>query len=429
MDSISLVRSGAPPVVVDASPVDGCGSPAASPELGPAALLPPPPPPLLAPPPPRDNNDAGNPLRRTLGTWDLTAMGVGGIIGAGIFVLTGTAASLYAGPAVVLSFLISGIGCSFSALCYSELAAMMPVAGSAYSFATATMGPLPGFLIGHDLIVEYLFGAATVAVGFSAYLGSLLKDIGLPLPAQIARAPVEYDHKTDTWSVTGGYFNLPAILCTLACTALNVYGIQETARFNNAIVLVKVVVLVIFVVAGAFYVEPANYVPFVPAEEGIGRFGFTGIVRGSSIVFFSFIGFDAVSASAQEARTPQRSLPIATIASLMVATSLYIAVAAVMVGLTPYGTLNKGDPLAVAVDAAEGLAWLRPIVKVGAVLGLSSVVLVLIMGQVRIFFAMAEDVSGCGACAGAAVPAVDFDCGGGRGACGCGGTCNTMAGS
>ena len=336
----------------------------------------------------------GNPLKRTLGTLDLCFLGIGGIIGAGVYVLTGQAAALYAGPAVVISFIISGVGCAFSALCYSELAAMLPVAGSAYSFASATLGQLVGWIIGWDLTLEYLMGASTVAVGWSAYTSSLLKDIGAPLPIEISKAPVAYDPDTGGWHATGGWINVPAVVITLAMSGLNVIGIQESAFANNIIVIIKSLVLVIFVVAGSVYVNPDNWQPFVPPEKSTGVYGVTGIFRGSAVVFFSYIGFDSISTAAQEAKTPQRSLPIATLVSLVVATALYISVGMVLTGLTHYEKLNTPDPIAVAVDAAgDALMWLRPVVKVGAILGLSSVVLVLLMGQARIFYAMSEDVS------------------------------------
>jgi len=327
-----------------------------------------------------------------LTTIDLTLLGIGGIVGAGVYVLTGQAAALYAGPAVVLSFVISGIGCAFSALCYSELASMLPMAGSAYTFASATLGQFVGFLIGWDLTLEYLMGAATVAVGWSAYAQSGLRDMGATLPREIAVAPWAYDPVADVWSVTGGMVNLPAVLVITLMTCLNVLGIQESVFANNVIVVVKCVVLVMFVCAGCVYIQPSNWQPFVPPEESLGHFGWSGIFRGSAVVYFSYIGFDSISNAAQEAVDPQRSLPIATLASLFIATALYIAVALVLTGLVSYRALNVSDPIAVAVDAAGGaLNWLRPVVKLGAVLGLSSVVLVMLMGQARVTYAMASD--------------------------------------
>lgn len=340
-----------------------------------------------------DASHSDNPLKRTLGTFDLLAVGVGGIIGAGIYVLTGQAAALYAGPAVVLSFVVSAVACCFSALSYSELAAMMPVAGSAYSFTSATLGPAVGFWIGHDLMLEYLFGAATVAVGWSGYAVSLLRDMGAVLPTGMTSAPFKYDPKTDSMSYTNGGINVPAIAIVLAMTALNVVGMRESATFNLIVVVIKVVVLIVFVCAGALYVQPDNWQPFVPpATDTPGIYGWTGIFRGSASIFFAYIGFDAISCSAQEAVNPQVSVPIATIASVFICTGLYIAVALVLTGLVPYAQLDVPDPIAVAVDAAgPGLMWLRPVVKVGALLGLTSVVMVLIMGQARIFYAMADD--------------------------------------
>ena len=337
-------------------------------------------------------DESRNPLKRTLTTWDLTALGIGGIIGAGVYVLTGQAAALYAGPAVVLSFLISGVGCAFSALCYSELAAILPVSGSAYSFASATLGQVVGWLIGWDLILEYGVGASTVAVGWSAYCVSLLKDMGLMLPVAIAKSPIEYDIDTDSWHKTGGVINLPAVLIVLAMSGLNIFGVTESAKVNNVIVVIKTAVLVLFVLAGSAHVSSRNWQPFIPPEKGPGQFGAGGIFRGSAVVFFSYIGFDSISTAAQEAKDPQRSIPVATIVSLVVATALYVAVGMVLTGLVPYERLATPDPIAVAVDAGgDALRWLRPIVKVGAILGLSSVVFVTLFGQSRIFYAMAED--------------------------------------
>jgi hypothetical protein len=234
-----------------------------------------------------DIEEAGNPLRRTLGVWDLTSLGIGGIIGAGVYVLTGTAAANYAGPAVIISFIISGVGCGFAALCYSELAAVMPVAGSAYSFAAATLGQFVGWLIGWDLILEYGMGASTVAVGWAAYTCSLLKDMGAPVPHAIAEAPFAYHPDTDTWSVTGGVINLPAVVVVLLMTAINVVGVQESARANNIIVAIKVVVLILFILAGSAFVNRANWEPFVPPEKTPGVYGVGGIFRASAVVFFS----------------------------------------------------------------------------------------------------------------------------------------------
>jgi APA family basic amino acid/polyamine antiporter len=324
------------------------------------------------------HNDALNPLKRQLGVWDLTSLGIGGIIGAGVYVLTGKAAALYAGPGVVLSFTLSGIACTFSALCYAELASMIPAAGSAYSFATATLGSFVGWIIGFDLILEYLMGASTVAVGWSGYMCSLLKDAGAPCSSSIAEAPFAYDIDADAWRVTDGVINIPAVLVTLAMTAIQVRGIKESATFNTIVVGIKIVVLLLFVMVGFAYINTQNWEPFVPEAKGAWRYGAGGILRGSSVLFFSFIGFDAISTAAQEAKDPQRTVPLATLISLIVCTALYIVVGLVLTGIVSYTQLDVPDPIAVALDAAGGddLKWLRPIVKIGAILGLTSVVMV-----------------------------------------------------
>lgn len=292
---------------------------------------------------------------------------------------------------MVLSFTFAGFACLFSALCYSELAAMIPVAGSAYSFGTASLGPLVGFMLGHDLILEYLLGASTVAVGWSGYCSSLLSDLGMPLPRALTSAPYKRDEE-GAWVSTGGAVNVPAAGIVLLMTALQIRGVQESAAFNNAVVVLKVAVLLVFLAAGAFYVVPANWEPFIPPATPEGAYGLFGVLRGSSVVFFSYVGFDAISTASSEARDPQRTIPIATLASLAICTALYIATGAVVTGLTPYQTLDVPDPIAVAVDAAgPGLWWLRPIVKLGALCGLTSVVMVLILGQARIVWAMADD--------------------------------------
>ena len=328
-------------------------------------------------------------LRRTLGWLDLTSIGVGGIIGAGIYVLTGQAAARYAGPAISISFLVAGISCAFSALCYSELTSMIPVAGSAYSFATATLGELCGFCMGWDLILEYLFGAATVAVGWSGYFASVCKDMGIPLPAIFSRAPFQVID--GHWSASGCILNVPAVVIVLSMTFLQYRGVQESAKFNNWMVGVKVGVLILFLLVGWGYTKSENWSPFIPPAKN-GHFGGWGIIQGSSVVFFSFIGFDAISTASGEALNPQRDIPTATLLSLGLCTVFYIAVGTCITGLVPYQQLDVADPIAVAVDAAGGgLSWLRPIVKLGALFGLTSVIMVLIGGMSRIFFSMAED--------------------------------------
>jgi len=342
-------------------------------------------------------------LRRAIGAGNLTALGVGAIIGAGIFVLTGQAAAKYAGPAIVYSFILAGIACAFAGLCYAEFSAMIPLAGSAYTYSYATLGELFAWIIGWDLILEYLFASATVAVGWSGYVVSMLKDWGIVIPPQYASAPYDHVAPTDAglniwrifsegWTATGAVLNVPAMVVVALATILLVIGIKESARFNNVIVAIKMAVILAFIGFGAWYVQAHNWAPFVPPAEGNGRFGWGGVLRGAGVIFFAYIGFDAVSTAAQEVRNPQRDMPIGILASLALCTVLYIAVALVLTGIVDFHKLNVPDPIAVGIDAAgPGLAWLRPIVKIGAVAGLSSVILVMLLGQPRIFFTMARD--------------------------------------
>ncbi len=318
-------------------------------------------------------------LRRSLGPWNLTALGIGSIIGTGIFVLTGTAASQNAGPALVLSMIISAVGCAFSGLCYAEFSAMVPVAGSAYTYAYATMGEFIAWIIGWDLILEYALSVATVAVGWSGYFVSLARDIGIVIPPALAAPPPE------------GLFNLPAAVIVLVVAALLVIGIKQSADTNTLLVAIKSVVLVVFVVAGASYVKRANLTPFVPPNLGpFGQFGWSGVLRGAGVMFFAYIGFDAVSTAAQEARNPSRDMPIGILGSLAICTVIYMLVAVVLVGIVPYRQLNVADPLAVGIDAT-GITWLSPVIKVAALFGLFSTMLVQLLGQTRIFYSMSRD--------------------------------------
>jgi len=333
---------------------------------------------------------AANPLRRALGPLNLTTLGIGSIIGTGIFVLTGTAASQNAGPALIISMIIAGVGCAFAGLCYAEFAAMIPVAGSAYTYAYATMGELLAWIIGWDLILEYALSTATVAVGWSGYFSSLIGDIGLHVPPYLSAAPGE------TVAIAGGaavngMFNLPAAVIVLFVAALLMIGIRQSANTNTALVIIKAMVLVVFVVAGAAYVNRDNLTPFIPPNTGsFGHFGWSGILRGAGVMFFAYVGFDAVSTAAQEAKNPQRDMPIGILASLAICTVLYIAVAIVLLGIVPYSKLNVADPLAVGVDAT-GLTWFSPVLKVSALFGLFSTMLVTLLGQTRIFFSMSRD--------------------------------------
>ena len=326
-------------------------------------------------------DDEGRQLSKSLGAPSITALGIGAIIGAGIFVLTGTAAAKYAGPAIMLSFVLGGIACAFVGLCYAELAAMLPVSGSTYTYTYATLGELVAWIIGWDLILEYAVGAATVAVGWSGYIVSLLYNLGIDIPASLATAP----------GLPGGVVNIPAALIVLALTALLILGTKESARLNNIMVAIKLAVVVAFILLGAGYVSSAHWHPFIPPSTGtFGQFGWSGVLRGSSVVFFAFIGFDAVSTAAQEARNPQRDMPIGILGSLAICTALYVAVAAVLTGIVPYTDLSVPDPVAKGVDAI-GLAWFSILIKLGALAGLTTVILVLLYGQSRIFFTMSHD--------------------------------------
>jgi APA family basic amino acid/polyamine antiporter len=329
-------------------------------------------------------------LKRSLTSVDLVLLGIGAIIGTGIFVLTGRAAAVNAGPAVALSFVVAGVASTFAGLCYSEMASMIPIAGSAYTYAYATMGELVAWIIGWDLILEYLVSAAAVSVGWSGYVVAFFHDtFGIDLPTAWTRAPTVWEG--GHFRGTGAYLNVPAVLIVLAVTALLVRGIRESARFNAVIVIVKVVVVLLFIAFAAPFVRTENWHPFVPANEGpFGRFGVSGIFQGATMVFFAYIGFDAVSTAAQETRNPQRDLPIGILGSLAVCTVLYIAVSLILTGVVPYTKLSVPHPIAVGVEAT-GQLWLATAVEIGAIAGLSSVMLVMLLGQPRIFFAMAND--------------------------------------
>src|SRR5471030_2739942 len=330
------------------------------------------------------------PLAKTLGALSITAMGIGAIIGAGIFVLTGTAAAQFAGPAIILSFILGGIACAFVGLCYSELAAMLPVCGSSYTYTYATLGEVFSWIIGWDLILEYAMGAATVAVGWSGYVVSLLRNLGISIPPQLAAAPGTMVKLADGTSVAG-MVNLPAVFIVAALTLLLVMGTKDSARLNNIMVAIKLFVVVAFLALGVFFVHPGNWHPFIPANTGeFGNFGMSGILRGSAVVFFAFIGFDAVSTCAQEARRPQRDMPIGILGSLVICTILYIAVSAVLTGVVPYKDLAVPDPIAKGVDVI-GITWFSVLIKLGALIGLTTVILVLLYGQSRIFFTIAKD--------------------------------------
>ena len=375
-------------------------------------------------------------LKRTLTSLNLTTLGIGAIIGAGIFVLTGQAAAQYAGPGIVLSFVISGIACGFAGLCYAEFASMIPIAGSAYTYSYATLGEFLAWIIGWDLILEYLFAASTVAVGWSGYVVSFLKDLHIFIPPQYTGAvgsvminvpDMGWKPLTETFAHTLAasgvnvdslahitcVINLPAMFIVALLTTLLVIGIKESANFNNIMVITKVSVIILFIAIGVMFVKTANWHPFIPANKvestpiafygsfwgwlkayshEFGKFGISGVLRGAGVIFFAYIGFDAVSTAAQEAKNPQRDMPVGILGSLGISTILYILVAIVLTGIVSYTTLNVADPVAVGVDAmGKGMFWLRPIVKIAAIAGLSSVILVMLLGQPRIFYSMSKD--------------------------------------
>lgn len=353
-------------------------------------------------------------LKRTLTRLNLTTLGIGAIIGAGIFVLTGQAAAQYAGPAIVISFIISGLACAFAGLCYAEFASMIPIAGSAYTYSYATLGEFLAWIIGWDLILEYLFAASTVSVGWSGYVVSFLKDFGIYLPPQLTAATgtVLYNIPEIGWKALSTVstevlskfdpatlphvtciMNAPAMFVVLILSALLVIGIRESANFNNIMVITKVSVIILFIALGFAFIKTANWHPFIPPSQGgWGHFGWSGILRGAGVIFFAYIGFDAVSTAAQEAKNPQKDMPVGILGSLTISTILYILVAIVLTGIVSYKTLNVADPVAVGVDAmGKELFWLRPIIKIAAIAGLSSVILVMLLGQPRIFFSMAKD--------------------------------------
>ncbi len=348
---------------------------------------------------PAGHVDAGEPmegsldgeatLRRTLTATQLLLLGVGAVVGAGIFVLTGQAAAEHAGPAIMLSFVLAGIACAFAGLCYAEFAAMLPVSGSAYSYSYATLGEGVAWFIGWCLVLEYLFAASTVAVGWSGYLNAFLRNFDLALPAQLATAPFIVVNGELVRS--GSILNLPAVLIIAAISGVGYVGITQSAVVNSVIVAIKVTVILLFIGFGAQYIDVANWQPFIPENEGPGRFGSSGVVRAAAIVFFAYIGFDAVSTAAGEAKNPQRDMPIGILGSLVVCTILYILVCAVLTGIMPYQLLGTPEPVSTALDNYPALHWLQTAVQLAAIAGLSSVILVMLMGQPRIFYSMSRD--------------------------------------
>lgn len=351
-------------------------------------------------------------LKRSLGALNLITLGIGAVIGAGIFVLTGQAAALHAGPSVSLSFVLAGLTCAFAGLCYAEFASIIPIAGSAYTYGYATLGELVAWIIGWDLCLEYAFGAATVASGWAGYFNSLLQQLHIYIPPQLtATTGTKLVFYQQQWlplmslplgvSSAGlphatGSFNLIAFLIVMVITAILVIGIKESANFNSAIVIVKLGIVGVFLVVGGYFlihhpaVASTNWHPFIPPADGHGNFGWGGIPTAAASIFFAYIGFDAVSTAAQEAKNPQRDMPIGILGSLVVCTVLYILVSLVLTGLVSYKTLNVAAPVALAIDAT-GVTWGSMLVKIGAVFGLATVMLVMLLGQTRVFFSMSRD--------------------------------------
>jgi APA family basic amino acid/polyamine antiporter len=321
-------------------------------------------------------------LKKTLGPGNLIALGIGAIIGAGLFSLTGIAAADNAGPAVVLSFVVAAIGCAFAGMCYSEFSTMIPIAGSAYTYAYATMGELLAWIIGWDLVLEYAVGAATVSVSWSSYVTKLFHMYGIELPANFIHCP---------WDATPGIINLPAVFIVLIISCLLMIGISESARVNAIIVVVKVTIVLIVIAVGWGMTHPENYVPFLPENTGkFGEFGFSGVMQGAAVIFFAYIGFDAVSTAAQEAKRPQRDMPIGIIGSLIICTILYILFARVLTGIVNYKTFH-GDASPVATVVALFPTWMQSAIVIGIIAGYSSVILVMLLGQSRVFFSMSRD--------------------------------------
>lgn len=330
-------------------------------------------------------------LRRNLSAANLVTLGIGAIVGTGIFVITGTAAANYAGPGLTISFLISALGCVMAGLCYAEFAAMIPVAGSVYSYSYTTMGEILAWFIGWILILEYLFACSSVAVGWSGYIMSLCEGWGVHIPWHLSYAT--FDHTEEGWVMTGSLFNFPAVFIVALVTSLLIGGIKQSAFINNVIVVIKVGVILLFIGFGLSYIDLGNWSPYVPQNTGeFGNFGWSGILRGAGVVFYAYLGFDALSTAAQEAKNPQKDMPKGILISLLVCAVLYIAVTAVLTGIVNYKELDVAAPIALAIDrTGAGLAWLSPFVKLGAIAGLSSVILVMMLGQSRIYYAISQD--------------------------------------
>jgi basic amino acid/polyamine antiporter, APA family len=330
-----------------------------------------------------------NGLKRTLGLRDLVVLGVGAVIGAGIFVITGQAAAAHAGPALMLSFLLAGLAAALAALSYAEFASMLPTSGSAYVYAYATLGELVAWFIGWNVVAEFLLAASSVAVGWSGYAVGMLHSFGVDLPHALVNAPLSFSD--GALHATGAWLNLPALLIVAAITALTYVGTRQSTIFAGIVVCIKVIVVVLFVAFGLHYLNPDLWHPFIPANEGGDRYGWAGVFRAATSVFFAYLGFDAVAAAAQETRNPQRNVPAGILISLAICTLLYIVVVAVLTGLVPYGQLGTAEPVATALAAHPQLAWLKLVTQVGAVAGLTSVILVVHMALSRVLYTMSND--------------------------------------
>jgi basic amino acid/polyamine antiporter, APA family len=328
--------------------------------------------------------EKGGSLKRTLSATSLVALGIGAIIGAGIFSITGVAAATHAGPALVYSFILAAIGCAFAGFCYSEFSTMIPIAGSAYTYAYATVGELVAWIIGWALVLEYAVGASTVAVSWSATMASILADFNIHIPQAFLGSPFD---------VMPGTLNLVAVVVVVIISMILIIGVQESARFNAVIVFVKVAVVIVFIAVGYFYINKANYTPFLPPNTTghFGAFGWSGVLAGAGQIFFAYIGFDAVSTAAQEAKNPGRDMPIGIIGSLGICTILYILYSMVLTGVVNYKDLNVAAPLALAVNHMSGVPWVGKLMKLGSLLGLTSVILVMLLGQSRVFYSMSRD--------------------------------------
>jgi APA family basic amino acid/polyamine antiporter len=339
-----------------------------------------------------DVSGENNQLKRSLSATSLVALGIGAIIGAGLFSLTGIAAASHAGPAVTISFVLAGVGCVFAGLCYAEFASMIPVAGSAYTYSYATMGEFIAWIIGWDLVLEYALGAATVAVSWSRYLLELLSSLGIHLPAQLVTSPFETLSLSNGDVISNGIINLPAVFIVAVISIILIRGTQGSARMNNILVILKLAVVIIFIVLGWSHIDPQNYVPYIPENTGVrSEFGWTGVATGAAVVFFAFIGFDAVSTAAQEAKNPQKDMPVGILGSLIICTILYVLFAHVMTGLVNYTEFaNDAKPAATAF-AKTGYDFLQKGLIIAILAGYTSVMLVLLLGQSRVFYSMSKD--------------------------------------